>query len=112
MPPKQTVLLERCLCSYAYMSSVDTMHHAPELVHLAAAHIHMLLYDMRHLGTKTCDEKKSTLPNPPTVVMVDNKAAVQMSLNGKLTKHTRHISRSALVVGEELATSVVALGSY
>ncbi len=25
--------------------------------------------------------------------MVDNKAAVQMSINGKLTKYTRHISR-------------------
>ena len=60
---------------------------------MAAAHVHMLLYDMKHLGTKTYDAKKLTLPNPPTVIMVDNKAAVQMSLNGKLTKHTRHISR-------------------
>jgi hypothetical protein len=60
---------------------------------MAAAHIHMLLYDMKYLGTKTYDSKKLTLPNPPTVVMVDNKSAVQMSLNGKLTKHTRHISR-------------------
>ena len=33
------------------------------------------------------------LPNPPTVVMVDNEAACKMSLNDKLTKHTRHMSR-------------------
>ena len=44
---------------------------------MAAAHIHMLLYDMKHLGTKTYDAKKLTLPNPPTVIMVDNKAAVR-----------------------------------
>ena len=62
-----------------------------QLVHkhsVAATHIHMLLYDMKHLGTKTYDVKNVSLPNPPTVVMVDNKAAVQMSINGKLTKHT------------------------
>ncbi len=60
---------------------------------MAAAHIHMLLYDMKYLGTKSYNAKKLALPNPPTVIMVDNKAAVQMSINGKLTKYTRHISR-------------------
>ena len=33
------------------------------------------------------------LPNPPTVVVVDNEATCKMSLNDKLTKHTRHMSR-------------------
>jgi hypothetical protein len=60
---------------------------------MAAAHIHMLLYDMKHLGTKAYDNTQSSLPNPPTVVCVDNEAACKMSLNDKLTKHTRHISR-------------------
>ena len=60
---------------------------------MAAAHIHMLLYDMKYLGTKDYNSHRLTLPNPPTVIMVDNQAAVQMSLNDKLTKHTRHISR-------------------
>jgi hypothetical protein len=60
---------------------------------MAAAHIHMLLYDMKYLGTKDYNCKKLALPEPPTIVMVDNQSAVQMSLNDKLTKHTRHISR-------------------
>lgn len=60
---------------------------------MAAAHIHMLLYDMKYLGTKDYNCTKPALPDPPTIIMVDNQAAVQMSLNDKLTKHTRHISR-------------------
>jgi hypothetical protein len=60
---------------------------------MAAAHIHMLLYDMKYLGTKNYENTQLALPNPPTVVCVDNEAACKMSLNDKLTKHTRHISR-------------------
>ena len=60
---------------------------------MAAAHLHMLLYDMKYLGTKRYNNSQLALPNPPTVVMVDNEAACKMSLNDKLTKHTRHISR-------------------
>ena len=60
---------------------------------MAAAHLHMLLYDMKYLGTKKYNNSQLALPNPPTVVMVDNEAACKMSLNDKLTKHTRHISR-------------------
>ena len=60
---------------------------------MAVAHLHMLLYDMKYLGTKNYNSGKLALPNPPTVIMVDNEAACKMSLNDKLTKHTRHISR-------------------
>ena len=60
---------------------------------MAAAHLHMLLYDMKYLGTKRYNNSQLALPNPPTVVMVDNEAACKMSLNDKLTTHTRHISR-------------------
>ena len=60
---------------------------------MASAHLHMLLYDMKYLGTKTYDKSQLALPNPPTIIMVDNEAAVKMSINDKLTKHTRHISR-------------------
>jgi len=60
---------------------------------MAASHVHMLLYDMKYLGTKQYNEKQLALPNPPTVIMVDNESACKMSLSDKLTKHTRHISR-------------------
>lgn len=60
---------------------------------MAAAHLHMLLYDFKHLGTKNYNKSQLALPEPPTVVMVDNDAAVKISLNDRLTKHTRHISR-------------------
>ena len=53
----------------------------------------MLLYDMKYLGTKEYNNRKLVLPNPPTIIMVDYEAACKMSLNDKLTKHTRHISR-------------------
>ena len=60
---------------------------------MAAAHIHMLLYDMKYLGTKKYENTQLALPNPPTVICVDNKAACKMTLNDKLTKHTRHVSQ-------------------
>ena len=73
---------------------------------MAAAHIHMLLYDMKHLGTKSYNNKRLALPNPPTVIMVDNEAAVKMSMNDKLTKHTRHISRRFHYVREGFKTKL------
>ena len=60
---------------------------------MAAAHLHMLLYDMKYLGTKHYNNAQLALPDPPTIIMVDNQAACRMSMNDKLTKHTRHISR-------------------
>ena len=45
---------------------------------MAAAHLHMLLYDMKHLGTKNYNNGRLALPNPPTVIMVDNEAACKM----------------------------------
>ena len=68
---------------------------------MAAAHIHKLFNnDMKYLGTKRYDEKQLALPNPPSVIMVDNKLVCKMSLNNKLTKHTRHISRRYHYVSE------------
>ena len=60
---------------------------------MAAAHLHMLLYDIKYLGTKSYNDTQLALPNPPTVLLVDNQAACKMSINDKLTRHTRHISR-------------------
>ena len=57
---------------------------------MAAAHLHMLLCDMKYLGTKHYNNAQLALPNPPTIIMVDNQAACRMSMNDKLTKHTRH----------------------
>ena len=41
---------------------------------MAAAHVHMLLYDMKYLGTKRYNEKQIALPNPPTIIMVNNES--------------------------------------
>ena len=60
---------------------------------MAAAHLHMLLYDFKYLGTKNYNKSQLALPSPPTVIMVDNEAAAKISLSDRLTKHARHISR-------------------
>jgi hypothetical protein len=60
---------------------------------MAASHVRMLLYDYKHLGTERYSKVDQMLDIAPSVLMVDNQAAVQMGMNDKLTKLTRHISR-------------------
>ena len=58
---------------------------------MATAHFWMLLYDMTYLGTKQWRESTQHLPTIPSILMIDNKATVQIAYNGKLTRKTRHI---------------------
>jgi hypothetical protein len=60
---------------------------------MATAHICMLLYDMTYLGTKQWRESTQHLPTIPSILMIDNKATVQIACNGKLTQKTRHIEQ-------------------
>jgi len=60
---------------------------------MAASHVRMLLYDYKYLGTERYNKVNQMIDISPSVLMVDNQAAVQMGMNDKLTKLTRHISR-------------------
>ena len=60
---------------------------------IATAHICMQLYNMIYLGTKQRHESKQHLPTVPSILMIDNKATVQIACNGKLTRKTRHIKQ-------------------
>jgi hypothetical protein len=55
---------------------------------MAASHLCMLLYDYKHLGTKQYDKVIQMLDIAPSILMVDNQAAVQMGMNDRLTKLT------------------------
>jgi hypothetical protein len=75
------------------MSSAEAEYVAACSACMAASHLRMLLYDYKYLGTKQYSEVKQMLDIAPSILMVDNQAAVQMSMNDRLTKLTRHISR-------------------
>jgi hypothetical protein len=53
----------------------------------------MLLYEMRFLGTTNYKIHEDIVSFPPSILCVDNAAAVLMSTSPKLTKKTRHIAR-------------------
>ena len=75
------------------MSSAEAEYMSACSGGMAAAHAQMLLYDYKHLGTDHYSKAEQMLSIAPCVLMVDNQAAVQMSMNDKLNKLTRHISR-------------------
>ncbi len=54
---------------------------------MATAHIYKLLYNMTYLGTKQWHESTQCLPNISFILMIDNKATVQIACN----LQTRHI---------------------
>jgi hypothetical protein len=60
---------------------------------MTAAAIRMLLYDMRYLGTKDYAYVEQVLQFSPTILCVDNSAAVAMAKSVKITKKSRHIAR-------------------
>jgi len=60
---------------------------------MATAHICMLLYNMTYLGTKHWHESTQCLPTIRSILMIDNKATVQIAHNGKLTQKTCHIEQ-------------------
>jgi hypothetical protein len=75
------------------MSSAESEYVSACSACMAASHLRMLLYDYKHLGTKNYSKVNQMLAIAPSILMVDNQAAVQMGMNDKLTKLTRHISR-------------------
>ena len=48
---------------------------------------------MTYLGTKQWRKPTQRLPTIPSILMIDNKAIVQIACNAKLTWKTRHIER-------------------
>ena len=65
----------------------------------ATAHICMLLYNMTYLGTKQWRESMQCLSTIPSILMINNKATVQIARKSKLTWKTRHIEwRSTMSV--------------
>jgi hypothetical protein len=75
------------------MSSAEAEYVSACSGSMAGSHARMLLYDYKHLGTERYSKENQMLTIAPSVLMVDNQAAVQMSMNDQLTKLTRHISR-------------------
>jgi hypothetical protein len=75
------------------MSSAESEYMSACSACMAASHLRMLLYDHKYLGTTRYSKIKQMLDMAPSVLMVDNQAAVQMGMNDKLTKLTRHIAR-------------------
>ena len=67
-------------CKAEYMSACEAC--------MTAAHIRMLLYDYKYLGTKNYCKTHQVLKIAPAVLMVDNQAAVQLSQNDKLSRPT------------------------
>jgi hypothetical protein len=74
-----------------------------------AAVIRGLLYDMRYLGTPHYKMIEERVEFPPTILCVDNAAAVAMSSSPKLTKKTRHIARHFHFVREGVKRGLHAL---
>eukprot|EP00957_Ditylum_brightwellii_P148971 11342027-Ditylum_brightwellii.AAC.1 len=75
------------------MSSAESEYMAACSACIAAAHVHMIAYDFNFLGTSNYDKIQVALPNPPTVIMCDNQAAVHMATNDQMSKRNCHISR-------------------
>jgi hypothetical protein len=75
------------------MSSAESEYMSACSACMAASHVRMLLYDYKHLGTERYSKVNQMIDMAPSILMVDNQAAVQMGMNDRLTKLTRHISR-------------------
>jgi hypothetical protein len=75
------------------MSSGESEYNSSCSACMASSHMRMLLYDYKHLGTKHYNKVNQMLDIAPSILMVDNQAAVQMGMNDKQTKLTRHIAR-------------------
>jgi len=60
---------------------------------IAAAHLRMLWYDFKCLGTSSTYSIELMEKEPPSLIMVDNEAAIATSASEKDTSRTRHILR-------------------
>jgi hypothetical protein len=61
------------------MSTSEAKYMAACSASMATAHIHMLLYNMTYLGTRQWRESTQRLPTIPSILMIDNKATVQIA---------------------------------
>jgi hypothetical protein len=75
------------------MSSAESEYMSAASGCMTSSHLRMILYDHKYLGTKKYSIVDQVLDIAPSILMVDNQAAVQMGMNDKLTKLTRHIAR-------------------
>jgi hypothetical protein len=60
---------------------------------MVTAHICVLLYNMTYLGTTQWRESMQRLPTIPSILMIDNKATVQIACNGKIMQKTCHFEQ-------------------
>jgi hypothetical protein len=91
------------------MSSAEAEYMAACAAAMNAAVIRGLLYKMRYLGTKNYKMVEEKIEFKPTVLCVDNSAAVAMSESAKPTKKTRHIARHFHFVREGVKRGLHAL---
>jgi hypothetical protein len=75
------------------MSSAEAEYMSACSAAMNAAVIRMLLYEMRYLGTPNYETVDQPTKFPPSILCVDNAAAIAMSNSPKTTKKTRHIAR-------------------
>jgi hypothetical protein len=75
------------------MSSAEAEYMGACAAAMNASVIRALLYDMRYLGTKDYKMYEDKPEFKPTILCVDNSAAVAMSQSPKSNKKTRHIAR-------------------
>jgi hypothetical protein len=88
------------------MSSGESEYNSSCSACMASSHLRMLLYDYKYLGTKHYNKVHQMLHIAPSILMVDNQAAVQMGMNDKQTKLTRHIARRFHYVREGVKSGI------
>ena len=91
------------------MSSAESEYMGACTAAMAGAHVRMLVYDYMYLGTPSYSIANQRLATPPTILMVDNQAAVKMSANDQLTRKSRHIERRFHYVREGQSTKMHSL---
>ena len=74
------------------MSSAEAEYLGAAGAATSAAHLRMLWYDFRCLGQRHYSVEAMEL-EPPSIIMIDNEAAIAMAGSDKDTARTRHISR-------------------
>ena len=74
------------------MSTAEAEYMSAASCCMTLAHMRSLICDFEKLGHKDYDVNKE-ITETPTILLVDNKATVEMSRNYKQTKKNRHIAR-------------------
>jgi len=85
------------------MSSGESEYLGAAGAAIGAAHLRMLCYDFNNLGA-THYNVENMEREPPSLIMVDNEAAIAMSKSDKDTARTRHIARRFHYVRQGVST--------